>query len=325
LKIIYKLMKNYFLLLLKGIAMGIANVIPGVSGGTIALITGIYEELINSLKSFDNKALKYLFTFKIKKFLNHTNFYFILIVFSGSIGILFIIAYPLEFLLNEHTKFVYSLFFGLIIASVFSVGRLIKKWNLSSTIAVIFGFTIAIIITYLIPPANENENLLYIFICGIVSISGMMLPGLSGSYILILLGNYQLIFAKTFTKFINSIQTIFDNNINFDPNPTIILSCFCAGSLFGLLSFSHLLAWLLKKYKDQTLAILTGFIIGSLSVIWPWKKVKDYIIIEGNKKVSGYDLFFPNEISLDNLIAVVLIILGFLIVFIIEKISLSKK
>ena len=318
-------MKKYLFHFIKGIAMGIANIIPGVSGGTIALITGIYEELINSLKSFDNKALKYILSFKIKEFIDYTNLYFLIAVFGGSIGVLFIIAYPLEFLLEHYPKLVDALFFGLILASIFSVGQRIKKWNASSVIAVILGFLIAISVTNIIPHSNENDNLFYIFLCGIISISGMMLPGLSGSYILILLGNYKFIFATTLTGFLVSIRAIFDSNLCFDYLPLTILSVFCAGSLFGLLSFSHFLSWLLKKYKDQTLATLTGFIAGSLTIIWPWKEVGKSIQIGNSVKTTDYDLLLPKEINQENLIAVALIISGIIVVYLMESFSTKNK
>ena len=316
-------MKNYFILFLKGIAMGVANVIPGVSGGTIALITGIYEELIDSLKSFDKTALKYLLRFKKKEFVKHTNLNFILIVFGGSIGVLFLIAYPLEYLLNKHEKLIYALFFGLILASILSIVRLIKKWNFFTIIATILGFIIAIIVTN-ITPSNENNNLLYIFICGIVSISGMMLPGLSGSHILILLGNYKLIFASTLTGFMKSIKSIFDSNQDFDYEPLIILSVFCVGALFGLLSFSRIISWLLKKFKDQTIALLTGFIIGSLTIIWPWKKIKESIRISEKEIVTEYDLYFPTSLDIENLICFLMILIGIISIYAIERYSKLK-
>ena len=156
-------MKRYLFLFLKGIAMGIANVIPGVSGGTVALITGIYEELINSLKSFDKNALKYILSFKINKFINYTNLYFIIAVFGGSIGVLFIIADPLDFLLEEYPLYIWSLFFGLIAASIFSVGKRIKKWNISSITCIIIGMIIAIIVMNISPNSEPNDNLFYIF------------------------------------------------------------------------------------------------------------------------------------------------------------------
>jgi putative membrane protein len=299
-------MKNYFILFLKGIAMGVANVIPGVSGGTIALITGIYEKLINSLKSFDTTAFKLIIMFDIKAFIRHTNLYFLIAVFGGSIVSVFSIASLFKFLFNNYPLYIWSFFFGLILISILFVGKTITKWNKQSIISLILGVIIAFSFTY-ISPASENNNLLFVFFCGIIGISGMMLPGLSGSFILILLGNYELLLVKAVT----------DLNI-------LLLSVFFAGSVFGVLSFSHLLSWLLKKYKDQTIALLTGFIAGSLAIIWPWKEVSKSIFISGKEKIIEYDLYFPTEINNENFIATSMIILGVISVYAIEKYSEVK-
>ena len=233
-------MQKYFILFLKGMAMGIANVIPGVSGGTIALITEIYEELINSLKSLNKKALELLFSYKIKEFLHYTNFYFLTAVFAGSIISVFTIAILFEYLFSNYPILIWAFFFGLILASIIFVGKRVENWNLHSTFALIAGTVIAVSLNF-ITPTTENSNLLFVFICGIIGISGMMLPGLSGSYILILLGNYELLMVKAVT----------DLNIT-------LLGTFILGSIFGLVSFSHFLSWILKEYRDSTLALLTG-------------------------------------------------------------------
>ncbi|MDG2138868.1 MAG: DUF368 domain-containing protein [Flavobacteriales bacterium] len=294
-------MKRHLILFLKGIAMGVANVIPGVSGGTIALITGIYEELINSLKSFDKIALKYLLKLRIKAFINHTNLLFLITVFGGSIFSVFSIANLFKFLFNNYPLYIWAFFFGLILVSIFFVGKRIKKWDRLSLLSLIIGTIVAISFSN-ISPLNENDNLLFVFFCGIIGISGMMLPGLSGSFILILLGNYELLLVTAVT----------DLNIT-------ILTIFFLGSLFGLLFFSHILSWLLKKYKDQTLATLTGFIAGSLMLIWPWKEVSKSIIIEDKVKVIDYTLFLPKQMNEENIIATIMIFMGVLSVYIIEK------
>jgi len=291
-------MKRYLILFLKGIAMGVANVIPGVSGGTIALITGIYEDLINSLKSFDKIALKHLLKFRITEFINHTNLFFLIAVFGGSIVSVFSIANLFKFLFNNYPLYIWAFFFGLILISIFFVGKRIRTWDKSSVISLIIGTIVAVLFSN-ISPLNENDNLLFIFFCGVIGISGMMLPGLSGSFILILLGNYELLLVKAVT----------DLNL-------IILSIFFLGSLFGVLFFSHILSWLLKKYKDQTLATLTGFIAGSLTLIWPWQEIS-----KSKEKVLDYVLFLPKEINQENIIATIMIFTGILSVYIIEKYS----
>ena len=300
-------MKKHLLLFLKGIAMGVANVIPGVSGGTIALITGIYEDLINSVKSFDKTAFRYLLKLEFRSFIKHTNLYFLIAIFGGSIASVFSVASLFKFLFNNYPLFIWSFFFGLILISIFFIGKRIKKWGYYTLLSFIGGVIIAILFTT-ISPANENENLLFIFLCGIIGISGMMLPGLSGSFILILLGNYELLLVKAVTEL----------------NLTI-LSVFFMGSVFGILLFSHILSWLLKNYKDLTLATLTGFITGSLILIWPWKKVSESIIIAGQEKVIEYDIYFPNEINQENLVSFFMIIIGIISVYAIEKYSEEKK
>ncbi len=286
--------------------MGVANVIPGVSGGTIALITNIYEELINTLRSFDRKALELLFSFKMKELAKHTNLYFLTAIFSGSIVSVFTIASLFEYLFANYPVLIWSLFFGLIVASVIFVGKRVQNWNVKSTITLILGTTIAISLSF-IEPATENSNLLFVFICGIIGISGMMLPGLSGSYILILLGNYKLLMVTAVTELDISL-----------------LSIFFLGSVFGLISFSHLLSWVLTRYKDATLALLTGFILGSLNIIWPWKQITKSIKINDEVKIIAYNSNLPAEIDSNTLFAIILMIAGFLLVYLLENSSKNK-
>ena len=191
-------MKHYIILFFKGMAMGVANVIPGVSGGTIALITEIYEELINSLKSFDKKALKLIISLNFVAFIQHTNLYFLLSVFGGSIASVFSIASLFKYLFLHYPILIWSFFFGLIFASIYFVGKRIQQWNRSSIISLIIGTVVTLSLSF-ITPASENSNLLFVFLCGIIGVSGMMLPGLSGSFILILMGNYELLMVTAVT------------------------------------------------------------------------------------------------------------------------------
>ena len=286
--------------------MGVANVIPGVSGGTIALITEIYEDLINSLKSFDKKAFQLLLSFNIKDFITHTNFYFLTAVFSGSIVSVFTVASLLKYLFENYPILIWAFFFGLIVASIIYVGKRIKTWSKATIISLLIGTIVSISISFM-TPATENSNLFFVFLCGIVGISGMMLPGLSGSFILILMGNYKLLMVTAVTEL----------NV-------ILLGVFFLGSAFGLMSFSHILAWVLKKYKDETLGILTGFIIGSLSIIWPWKEIAESLIANGKEKVISYNSYFPSEFNTQTLLAFALIILGYFLVYLLESKSNNK-
>ena len=300
-------MKHYFILFIKGMSMGIANVIPGVSGGTIALITGIYEDLINSLKSFDTKSLKLITLIDISGFIKHTNLYFLLAVFGGSIVSVFSIASLFKYLFINYPILIWAFFFGLIISSIYFVGKRISKWNTATIFSLIIGTLVAISLSFM-TPASENDNLFFVFICGIIGISGMMLPGLSGSFILILMGNYKLLMVTAVTEL----------NI-------LLLSVFFLGSAFGLMSFSHILSWVFKHYKNQTLALLTGFILGSLSIIWPWKEVAESIIIKGKEKIIAYNWYFPNELNTENILAIILIIAGILSVYALENFAVNKK
>ena len=300
-------MKHYFILLIKGMSMGIANVIPGVSGGTIALITGIYEDLINSLKSFDTKSLKLITSLDISGFIKHTNLYFLIAVFGGSIVSVFSIASLFKYLLDEKEILVWAFFLGLIIASIYFVGKRIKKWNSKTIFTLIIGTLIAVSLSFM-TPASENDNLIYVFICGIIGISGMMLPGLSGSFILILMGNYKLLMVTAVTEL----------NI-------LLLSIFMLGSVFGLMSFSHILSWVFKHYKNATLSLLTGFILGSLRTIWPWKNKIECVIINGKEKVTKFDCIFPNELNTETTLAILLILAGILSVYALENFAVNKK
>ena len=287
--------------------MGIANVIPGVSGGTIALITEIYEELINTLKSFDRHALKLFFSLNMYAFIKYTNLYFLLSVFGGSIVSVFSIASLFKYLFLHYPILIWAFFFGLILASIYFVGKRIQNWRTSIIISLILGTTIALSFSF-ITPANENNNLFFIFLCGIIGISGMILPGLSGSFILILMGNYELLMVTAITEF----------NI-------VILSVFFIGSILGLMSFSHILSWLFKRYKDATLALLTGFILGSLSIIWPWKGIAESIIVDGQEKIIKYNWYMPRAINEETILAIILIIVGISLVYSLENFEPKKK
>ena len=244
--------KNFISLFLKGMAMGGANVIPGVSGGTVAFITNIYEELINSIKSFDFKAIQLLLKFEFKTLLEHLNFKFLLPVFLGVAVSILSLAKLLEFVFCRYETLTLASFFGLILASVYLVGKQIKQWNLVSVFALVIGTAVAMSISFF-NPAQANDNVFFLFVCGMVAISSMILPGLSGSYILLIMGNYLLVLGAI-------------TGLNFG-----ILLPFAFGCGIGLIFFSHLLAFVFKRWHDETVSVLTGFVFGSLLIIWPWK------------------------------------------------------
>jgi putative membrane protein len=307
-------MKNKFnlSLILKGMAMGAANVIPGVSGGTIALITGIYEDLIDSIKSFDLHALKLLTQLKWKEFAKYTNLYFLIQVLLGLVLAIFSLAKLFKYLFEHYPVYIWAFFFGLVLASVYYVGKTVTKWNFSSIISFILGLIIALAVTIL-HPAGENDNPLYLFFNGIIAIISMILPGLSGSFVLILLGNYQLI----------AIDAI--NQLNFR-----ILLPFLVGAVIGLIAFSYILSWLFKRYKNQTIALMTGFIVGSLNILWPWKKpvylIKEgeFVTKHGKKLIAYYEQVLPSAINKEFFVAVIFMLLGVWLIYFMEKKSNNK-
>ena len=296
-------MNQYIANFLKGIGVGSANVIPGVSGGTIALITGIFERLINALKSCNLTAIKLFFTGKFKEFAEYIDFKFLISVGLGVIVAIFSIARLFEFLFAEYPIYLWSFFFGMILVSIYYVGITIEKFNWKVVLSFIIGTAFALFIAFG-TPAKENSNIFYLMICGAVATCSMILPGLSGSFVLVLMGNYQLIM----------IDAVNDLNLG-------ILVPVAVGGVVGLLAFSHLLSWIFKNYRDITIAVLTGFILGSMPIIWPWKN--DVITYFGSEaKVTGYEYYFP-EFNLDFAIAFVIILIGAALIVLTEK--MAKK
>lgn len=284
--------------MLKGAAMGAANVIPGVSGGTIAFITGIYEKLISSLKSLDVQAVKLFFTGKWRSLAKHISLDFLFFLFLGVAISILSLAKAIKWAFEYHEILTLSFFFGLIIASIFGVGKQLTQINIGVVLSFLIGVAIAVGIAFL-PPASANDSMLYIFLCGVVAVCSMVLPGLSGSYILLLMGNYLLV-----------MTAIGDLDLG-------ILAPLMVGVLVGLVLFSRLLSWLFKHFKNITIALLTGFVAGSLLIIWPWKHTQTALIL-GKEKAVGYEWYLP-PIDSHFLMAAGLIVVGFLLVFWLEK------
>ncbi len=292
-------MKEYIAYFLKGMAVGLANIIPGVSGGTIALITGIFERLINSIKSFGISSLSLLIKGKFREFAIKTDLYFLVTLFAGVIVAIVLLAKIFDFLFSQYPVYIWSFFFGLILASVYFVGNTIEKWKISVVISFAIGTTLAVLFTFL-TPASENNNFFYLIICGVVAVCSMILPGLSGSFVLILMGNYQLV----------AIDAINNRDIG-------IIIPVLVGAAGGLVAFSHILSWVFKRYKDQTIAVLTGFILGSLGIIWPWKTPIEKLFGE-KLKVIGYEYFLPS-MDTEFVIAVTIILIGIVSIWIMER------
>lgn len=301
-------MNSYLSLFLKGLAMGAANVIPGVSGGTIALITGIFERLILAIKSFDVEAIQLLLKFKIKELWTKVDGWFLTAVFAGIIVSAVSIALLFKYILATPggETLLMAFFFGLILVSIISVGRTVKQWGIGTILSLLVGLGIAVGIA-LLTPGQENDAIWYLLICGVVAMCSMILPGLSGSFVLILLGNYKLIMIDAVSGF----------------NAKILLPVILGAGL-GMIAFSRLLSWVFKHYRDLTIALMTGFIIGSLMIIWPWKDtVKE--VIGGKEKIIRFENWhLPDFGAMSTWYAVGLIILGGLMIWGMEKASGGK-
>jgi putative membrane protein len=290
--------------------MGSADVIPGVSGGTIALITGIYEDLIQAIKSLDISTVKKLLTLDFKGAVASIHVRFLLSLFAG-IGVAIIsLARLMNFLINHHPVLTWSFFFGLIVASIFVVSRKVVSWSLIIGISLGAGIAVAAFIVNLIPIATP-ETLWFILLCGIIAICAMILPGISGAFILLILGKYEFITATLKNPFLSQ---------NF-----IIIIVFCLGCLIGLLSFSRLLNYFLKNFHNLTMAFLTGLMIGAMPKIWPWKQILATEIIRGKTHVTYGSNIVPGSINSEVWAAIGLAIIGFVAVMVIERLAKSKQ
>lgn len=305
--------KDYLLLYAKGISMGVADVIPGVSGGTIAFISGIYEELIGSIKSIDADAFKLLARFQIKSFWKSINGNFLITVLAGIVTSLLSLARLMTYLLEHHPIPVWSFFFGLILVSAPLIMRDIKKWDVATVISGILGIVIAYLITIL-SPTETPTNLPFIFFCGALAICAMILPGISGAFILLLIGKYEYMIKAL---------------ISFDI-PVIIV--FVIGCFLGLLGFSRFLSWILTHYRFPTLALLAGFMIGSLNKVWPWKEITAFRINSEGLQVAALDQSilpwqYVEKTGQDPklFLAVLFVALGIFLVVAIEKIAAILK
>lgn len=294
-------LKDYALLMLKGMGMGAADVVPGVSGGTIAFIVGIYDELINTIKSINLQSLKLLFTFKFKEFWKAVNGNFLFSLFAGIAISVFSLAKLITYLLVAHPILVWAFFFGLVLASTCFVAKDIEGWNWKTVLSFIIGAVIAYYIT-VVTPAETPTNLLFIFLCGAIAICAMILPGISGSFILVLLGKYHYI--------MDAVKGL----------DLLILCVFGAGAFIGITSFSRVLSYALKHFRNVTMAVLAGFMLGSLNKVWPWKTT-EIEIINGTEFTIEHNSL-PTQYLVEG---IALMIVGFMLVYVLEKISAKKS
>ena len=295
--------KAYSLLVLKGMGMGAADVVPGVSGGTIAFIVGIYEELINSIKSINTANLRLLFKGQIAAFWRGINANFLLSIVLG-IGIsVFSLAKIITYLLVNQPILVWSFFFGLVLASTWFVAKEISRWEVKTAISFVVGALLAYYIT-VATPAETPTHPLFIFLCGAIAICAMILPGISGSFILVLLGKYFYIMDAVKTLRISLILV------------------FLAGAAIGITAFSRVLSYALRRFHDATIALLSGFMLGSLNKVWPWKEtIETYTDSHGVVKPLVEQNIAPNTQIIE---AVGLMVVGFVLVYALEKLSSRK-
>jgi putative membrane protein len=298
---------SYLILAIKGFFMGAANVVPGVSGGTMALILGIYEELIQAIRSFNLRFLRLFVMLRIKEAISSLAWPFLLPVAVGVLAATLSLAQLLSWLLFTYPIMVWSFFFGLILSSVFSVGRVVKEWRISTFIAIGLGGVGAYFLFGMIPVATPEASW-FLFLCGFLAICAMILPGISGAYILVLLGKYHFTLEAVNNR---DIGTLF------------ILTL---GAAVGLLSFVRVLSWLLKRYHDLTMAVLIGLMLVSLRRIWPWKESVTTFIDSTGKEVPGLQInVIPPQLNSDIVLAFLFAALGFLVVIGLHYWELKKN
>ena len=329
--------KKNILLVFKGIAMGAANKVPGVSGGVVAFVAGFYEEFIYSLQKINLKAFSILVNRGWKPFIQYINGRFLGLLFLG-VGIsYFSVSLLLDFLIKNFETEVFGLFFGMILSSLYFIYHDVKKWNYKTVGFFLMGLGCGLLMMFT-KPMTENDYLPFVFFCGFIGVSGMTLPGLSGSFLLLLLGNYSLLLVDAVNALYFTIVDLLQFDLEFVNDPErvrllILVLVFTLGSVTGLVVFSNVLSWVLREYKQNTTAIIIGFIAGSLGILWPWKD-KVYKIDSlseilynavGNPIIVYYDYFLPNFNKSSFWIVLIFIILGGITVALLERYGVSKK
>lgn len=323
-------------LFFKGLFMGAANKVPGVSGGTVAFVLDFYEELIYSFKKVNVKAFKLLFSGRFKSFYQYTNATFLLLIMGGSMFSYFSVSIVLDYLIQNYELYVWSGFFGMILGSIYYIGKDFNDFSTKNIISIFIGISIGVAISFM-SPAKENDNLWFVFFCGIVGVSGMTLPGLSGSFILILMGNYVLLLVDSVNMLYKTIIDVFSGNFDFLQDAVRmrylkIIAVFTGGSAFGLVATSHILGYVLKRWHQIVTAVIIGFITGSLGIVWPWKReiykrengqvLQDF---NGNNVIENYQRYFPDLSKSETWIAILFIILGVGLLLVLDQYSKRKK
>lgn len=323
-------------LFIKGLAMGAANKVPGVSGGTVSFVLGFYEELIFSFRRINLKAFRLLLNGRFRSFFRYINAQFLALIMAGSVFSYFSISLVLDYFLVHYENYVWSWFFGMIIGSIYYIGKDFGDWNLKNSTSLIIGAAVGIGISFL-TPAGENDNLWFVFLCGIIGVSGMTLPGLSGSFILILLGNYVLLLVDSVNVLFDVITSMFSGDFSVLKDAVKvrylkIIGVFTAGSAFGLVSISHVLGYVLKRYHQIVTAVIIGFITGSLGIVWPWKEKifrqeNGQVLVDqnGNNIIENYRRYLPDLSNSETWISIFYILLGVALILIIDFYGRKRK
>ncbi len=318
------------LLILKGIAMGAANKVPGVSGGIVALVGGFYETLIYSFQRLNIIAFKLLFNKRLRSFWKYINGRFLCLLFSGVVISYFSVSLILDYLLNHYETLVLGWFLGMILASLYVIFTKVKIWKNSTKALFLLGLGLGLSLSYA-RPVLENDHLYFVFFCGVISVSGMTIPGLSGSFLLLILGNYNLLLVDAVNALFHVLSNSFFLNFDSFSDPVIqrllvILFVFTIGSLSGLILFSNILKWVLEKFPKQTLATIIGFISGTLLLVYPWR-TKAFVYDDdgnlipnalGNPKFSNYNYYLPDFKDIETYGVLLSIILGVSILFLLN-------
>lgn len=302
--------KDYIIISLKGIAMGAADVVPGVSGGTIAFISGIYEELLNSISNINIQLFKTLRSDGLKAAWKQLNGNFLAALLIGILVSVISLAKAIKYLLEHEPVLLWSFFFGLVVASIIYIGKQVEKWNITTIGLSLLGIAFGYVITVIPSLSAQESNLLFLFLAGAIASCAMILPGISGSYILLLLGAYTTVMAAITERDFTIIAVV------------------AVGVIVGLLSFSRVLKWLFSKYKNQMLAVLTGIMFGSINKIWPWKAtISTYVDRHGITKPLLEKSILPNSYEGDPQLvyAILLSIAGFGLIMLLERLAVNKN
>jgi len=302
-------LNQMILLFFKGVFMGVANIIPGVSGGTIALITGIYAELLQAIRSFNLETLRFLKQLEVKKAVHTMHLRFLVIIGAGAAFAILSLAHIMTFVFTRFQVQTWALFFGLLLASILVMAVKIRSWIGPGGLSFVIGTVLAYYFVDMIP-VSTPDAWWFILLAGMIVICTMILPGLSGSFLLLILGKYEFIIGALKQPFV--------------PENLVILSIFAVGCVVGIMAFTRVISVMLEKYENVTMAALTGIMCGSMRKIWPWKEVLEKKVIQGKEKIISEINILPKALDAEFYAALVLIIVGFVLVIVLEK-SASQK